>query len=248
MKNIIVILITGLISLFTVNAMAVMPEGVMTLLIAKDKTRIYSSFTSAYDNNDKIVLLFHQAGSNRMEYQPILRDIHIASFDTLTVDQRSGGEKWDFANTTVKKLGKSTDYAQAYPDLEAALNWAVRKRYKTIIVVGSSYSASLAIVLASNHPKEVTAVAAFSPGEYFADKNWIKTAVSKLTVPLYITAPASENDKLDEVLKLSKSSQDITVYHPQNGVHGASTLRQDMNPEGYRANLDSFVKFLHRFK
>jgi len=229
------------------GAMAVMPEGVMTLLIAKDKTRVYSSFVSAYDNNDKVALLFHQAGSNRMEYDPILRDIHIAAYDTLTVDLRSGGDDWGFENATVKKIGESAEYSQAYPDLEAALNWAVRKRYKTIILVGSSYSASLAIVLASEHPKEVTAVAAFSPGEYFPDKNWIKTAVSKLEVPLYITAAPNEKDKLDEVLKWKKN-QDITVYLPDNGVHGVSTLRADKNPEGYQANMKSFIDFLHRFK
>lgn len=240
-------LLTALVILLPYTAHAVMPEGVPTLLIAQDKTRVYSSHVSAMNNNDKVVLMFHTAGSNRMEYEPVLGAVHIAGFDTLTVDQRSGGNDWDFENATVKKLGESTEYSQAYPDLEAALTWAKRKNYKTVIVLGSSYSASLAIVLASKHGNDISAVAAYSPGEYFADKNWIKTAVSNLKVPLYITTPESEKDKVDEVLKWKKG-QDITRYRPSNAVHGASMLRPDKNPEGYKANTDDLVKFLNRFK
>lgn len=240
-------LLAGLVLLLPASAMAVMPEGVMTLLIAKDKTRVYSSFVSAMNNNNKVVLLFHQAGSNRMEYEPVLGAIHVANFDTLTVDQRSGGDDWDFENATVKKLGESTEYSEAYPDLEAALTWAQRKRYKTIIVVGSSYSASLGIVLASKHGNDIDAVAAYSPGEYFADKNWIKTAVSNLAVPLYITGSDTEQDRINEVLQWKKD-QDITNFKPANAVHGASMLRQDKNPDGYKTNMENLLMFLKRFK
>lgn len=246
-NRVFIALIVSTVLLLPALATAAMPEGVLTLLIAKDKTRVYSSHVSAMNNNDKVVLLFHQAGSNRMEYEPIISSIHIAGFDTLTVDQRSGGDMWDFSNQTVKKLGESTEYAQAYPDLEAALTWAKRKKYKTVIAVGSSYSASLAIVLASNHGGDIDAVAAFSPGEYFADKNWVKTAVSNLSVPLYITGTDTEKERINTVLQWKKE-QDITRYQPRNAVHGASTMRQDKNPEGYKANLDSFIRFLKRFE
>jgi pimeloyl-ACP methyl ester carboxylesterase len=246
-NKIFIAMLTGIALLMPATAMAVMPEGIMTLLIAKDKTRVYSSFVSAFSNNKKVVLLFHQAGSNRMEYQPVLSSLHVASFDTLTVDQRSGGNDWDFENATVKKLGGSTEYAEAYPDLEAALTWAQRKKYKTIIVIGSSYSASLAIMLASKHGDELDAVAAYSPGEYFADKNWIKSAVKNLTVPLYITGSDTEKDRVNEVLQWKKD-QDITRYEPEKSVHGASMLRQDKNPDGYQANLESLINFLKRFK
>jgi alpha-beta hydrolase superfamily lysophospholipase len=246
-NKVFIAMLTGIALLMPAMAMAVMPEGIMTLLIAKDKTRVYSSFVSAFSNNKKVVLLFHQAGSNRMEYEPVLSALHVANFDTLTVDQRSGGNDWDFENATVKKLGGSTEYAEAYPDLEAALTWAQRKKYKTIIVIGSSYSASLAIMLASRNGDKLDAVAAYSPGEYFADKNWIKSAVKNLTVPLYITGSDTEKDRVNEVLQWKKD-QDITSYEPEKSVHGASMLRQDKNPEGYQANLDSLIKFLKRFK
>ena len=188
MINKIIGVATALLFFFAASAAsAVEPSGDLTLLIAKDKTRVYASYYRAMNNNSKIALLFHQAGSNRMEYEPLLSTMHIAGFDTLTVDQRSGDTRWGADNMTVKRIGQSAEYADAYPDLEAALEYAVKRKYKTIVVVGSSYSASLAIVLASKNPDKVTAVAAFSPGEYFPDKNWIKTPQQNLQVPLYVT-------------------------------------------------------------
>jgi alpha-beta hydrolase superfamily lysophospholipase len=225
---------------------AVEPSGAMTLLIAKDKTRIYASYYRAMNNNSRIALLFHQAGSNRMEYEPLLSTMHIAGFDTLTIDQRSGDTRWGVDNMTVKRLGESAEYIDAYADLEAALEYAIKRKYKTIVVVGSSYSASLSIVLASKNPDEISAVAAFSPGEYFTDKNWIKTSAEKLRVPLYVTGASNERQRVEEVL-VKTAGNDVTYYRPINSVHGASTCRQDMNPDGYKENLQDFSRFLDRF-
>ena len=241
-------IITATFFFFTgVYAQADQPSGDMTLLLAKDKTRVYASFYRALNNNPKIALLFHQAGSNRMEYEPIISSFHIAGFDTLTVDQRSGGTMWGVDNATVKRLGASTEYADAYADLETALEYAVKRKYKTILVVGSSYSASLAIVLASRNPDAVDGVAAFSPGEYFEDKNRIKIAASKLTMPLYVTGATNEKQRVEEVL-VKAGDNDVTFYQPINSVHGASTFREDKNPEGYKANINNLMTFLHRFK
>ncbi len=221
-------------------------SGDLTLIKASDNTRVYAHYYRAMNNNDKIALLFHQAGSNSMEYEPVLSAFHLAGFDTLAVDQRSGGERWGIENMTVRNLGASTEYTEAYPDLEAALNYAVKRKYKNILLIGSSYSASLAIVLASKNPDKVTAVAAFSPGEYFADKDLIKTAASILQVPLYITGAGNEIRRVEEVI-VRAGDNDVTYYHPAYSVHGASTLRNDKNPEGYKANQENFSQFLKRF-
>ncbi len=229
------------------GASAAEPSGDLTLLVAKDKTRVYASHYRAYNNNTKIALLFHQAGSNRMEYEPVLSLFHVAGFDTLTVDQRSGGTRWDTDNMTVKRIGESAEYAEAYPDMEAALDYALKRKYKSILLVGSSYSASLAIVLASKHPDKVIAVAAFSPGEYFPNKNRIKSAASKLKAPLYITGARNEMKRVEEVI-IKADDIDITYYRPANSVHGISSLRKDQNLDGYKDNMENFSNFVGRFK
>ena len=247
LKNILRIIFVTIFIFHALAAWSAQPSGDMTLLLAKDKTRVYGSFYRALNNNPKIALLFHQAGSNRMEYEPLLSSFHIAGFDTLTIDQRSGGTMWGADNATVKRLGASTEYAEAYADLEAALEYAVKRKYKTIIAVGSSYSASLAIVLASRNPDAVDGVAAFSPGEYFEDKNRIKIAASKLTVPLYVTGATNEKQRVEEVL-VKAGDNDVTFFQPLNALHGASTFRQDKNPEGYKGNIANLMAFLGRFK
>lgn len=229
------------------SAMAVEPSGDLTLLIAKDKTKVYASYYRALNNSPKIALLFHQAGSNRMEYESALSIFHVAGFDTLTVDLRSGGTRWGVDNLTVKRIGESSEYAEAYPDMEAALNYAIKRKYKNILLVGSSYSASLAIVLASKHPGKVTAVAAFSPGEYFPDKNRIKSAVANLKVPLYVTGARNETKRVEEVI-IKADDIDLTYYRPANSVHGISSLRKDQNIDGYKANVKNFSEFVARFK
>ncbi len=229
------------------SASAAEPSGDLTLLVAKDKTRVYASHYRAFNNNSKIALLFHQAGSNRMEYETVLSLLHVAGFDTLTVDQRSGGTRWDTDNMTVKRIGESAEYAEAYPDMEAALDYAIKRKYKKIMLVGSSYSASLAIVLASKNPDKIIAVAAFSPGEYFPNKNRIKTAASRLNVPLYITGAREEMKRVEEVV-INADDQNITFYRPLNSVHGISSLRKDQNPDGYKANMENFSNFVERFK
>ena len=246
LKKTIIIFISLLLALSLSNAYA-QPSGDMTLLIAKDKTRVYASYYRAMNNNSRIAILFHQADSNRMEYEPVLSNLHVAGFDTLTVDQRSGGTKWNFDNATVKRLSASTEYADAYPDLEAALDYAIKRKYKTILVMGSSYSASLAIVLASNNPDKVDGVAAFSPGEYFPDKNWIKTATARLKVPLFVTGATNEKQRVSEIL-INAKDKDVTLSIPLNSVHGASTFRPDLNPEGHKQNAAELVKFVERFK
>lgn len=233
--------------LTTLSASAIEPSGDMRIIIADDKTRIYARYYRAMNNNTKIALLFHQAGSNVMEYEPVLSTFHVAGFDTLTIDQRSGGTLWGVDNLTVKKLGASTEYVEAYPDLEATLNYAIKRKYKTILLVGSSYSASLAIVLASKNPDKVAAIAAFSPGEYFPDKSWVKTAASSLKVPLYITAAKNELKRVEEII-ISAGDRDVTYYSPINAVHGVSALRKDKNPNGHKANLANFSDFIKRFR
>ncbi|MDH3670673.1 MAG: alpha/beta hydrolase [Gammaproteobacteria bacterium] len=212
---------------------------------AADGARVFATHARAKTPTKKIVLLFHQAGSNRHEYDPITPELNEAGFDTLAVDQRSGGRKWGHPNKTVDAMGHSASYAQAYPDLQGALTWAIDQRYTAIIAVGSSYSASLNFLLASENPHRLTAGASFSPGEYFPDKDRVKRAASKVKIPYYVTAGAhaSEEQRVGEVLSLVNSAN-VKRYRANSGVHGASTLRADVNPNGYRKNLEHFKEFL----
>jgi len=237
---------TMLSACFLLFAMTVTLDAKEIKLTATDGKPIFGTFTAAKANNNKIVLLFHQARSNRHEYDTVAPVINKAGFDVLRIDQRSGGPMWGEENQTVNAAGKSTEYAETFPDLQAAVDWAVSKKYKTIITVGSSYSAALNFHLAKRNSDHITAMASFSPGEYLG-RGWsVAKAAKGLKMPVYVTS-GSQNDELkraDDILKNANIKQ-LTRHHPKVGVHGASTLRKDRNPKGYQENLAHFMKFLN---
>ncbi len=220
------------------------PENLV--LHAGDGVSVYGTFTPAATSSRKILLLFHQAGASRHEYDPLVPAFTQHGWDTLAIDQRSGGSLFGGHNRTVAKLGHSTGYRAAMPDLQAALAWARARHYSTIVMVGSSYSSSLVLLLAAKHPQDIAAVASFSPGEYFAsDRNMIKRAAARLRMPLYITTDPKEEGRVDDVLRNAHGTN-ITRYKPFTGVHGASTLVCSRDPAGCKANMASFMDFLGR--
>lgn len=219
--------------------------GEPVTLQTSDAVAIHGTVTHAKAHNDKVLLLFHQARASRHEYDSLIVGFNKLGYDTLAIDQRSGGDLFGGHNETVQALGKSAEYLDAVPDLDAALAWASAKHYGEVVAVGSSYSSALVILLAAKHPKGLTAVASFSPGEYFDDKNLIKNAAAKITIPFYITTDPHEASNVTEVLSKAHGNN-VVHYQPAAGVHGASTLVAARDPKGYAANLKSFEQFLVR--
>lgn len=231
----------GILPILMMCGQAVAGESV-TLRTA-DKVDVFGTLSTSKAHNDRVLLLFHQARASRHEYDSLIARFNQLGYDTLAIDQRSGGDLFGGHNQTVRALGKSTGYLEAAPDLDAALAWARDRHYTKIVAVGSSYSSALVILLAARHPLGLTAIASFSPGEYFDDKDLIKNAAAKVTVPFYITTDPAEAGNVEKVLSKAHGSN-ITDYKPKAGVHGASTLVASRDPAGYAANLESFEDFL----
>ncbi|HEU4669325.1 MAG TPA: alpha/beta hydrolase [Dyella sp.] len=236
-----IVRLIGLLPILMLSGRAIATEAVT--LHCTDNVEVHGTLSPARADNDKVLLLFHQAHANRHEYDPLIARFNQLGYDTLAIDQRSGGDLFGGHNRTVQARGRSADYLDALPDLDAALAWARGRHYGTIVAVGSSYSSALVIVLAARHPAGLSAIASFSPGEYFDDKNLIKRAAAKVSVPFYITTDPAEAGNVAEVLRDAHGSN-IVHYRPRAGVHGASTLVQVRDPAGYAANLQSFEAFL----
>ncbi len=181
------------------------------------------------DGAGPMIVLFHQAGSNLHEYDPIAPELNAAGFDTLAVDQRSGGQAYGAVNQTAKAAGG--DYLAAYADLEAALAWASAKQGGAI-VWGSSYSAALVFRLAADHPGDVRAVLSFSPGEYFGDGHFVRDAAAGVTQPVFVSS-ASDAGEISAAQAIAAAvAGPVTQLAPQRATHGSSALRSDQNPDG----------------
>ena len=206
---------------------------------ASDRVQVFADYYSAGSKAKPLILLFHQAGSNRGEYATIGPTLATLGFNALAIDQRSGGNAWGRTNETVKHLGKSTDYGEALHDLEAALQWAKSSgRSESILVWGSSYSAALVFLLAAKHQDEIKAILAFSPGEYLRGASADGKAAAQVSIPIFVTSAKDPKE-----IAVAKSILDVSPSLEKNqfvpqiaGVHGSSTLQEDQNPDGAEEN------------
>lgn len=220
-------------------------------LTASDGVKIFGAYYPAPSASAPIILLFHQAGSNRWEYARIAPRLVSANFSSLAIDARHGGKMWGHENETVVRLAHEASYLEALPDLEAALSWAHKQNpSRKVIVWGSSYSACLVFVLAAKHPGEIAGLLSFSPAEYFENKNLVHAAAAKVNVPVFITSAKDkeEEESARSIFNASADEKGRVLFVPRiAGVHGSSTLREDRNPEGAAENWSAVLAFLKQF-
>ena len=217
---------------------------------ASDRVQVFADYYSAGSKAKPLILLFHQAGSNRGEYATIGPTLATLGFNALAIDQRSGGNAWGRTNETVKHLGKSTDYGEALHDLEAALQWAKSSGHTgPILVWGSSYSAALVFLLAAEHQDEIKAILAFSPGEYLRGSSTVRKAAAQVSIPIFVTSAKDPKEiaVAKSILDVSPSAEKSQFVPQIAGVHGSSTLREDQNPEGAEENWAAVKQFLAKF-
>src|ERR1700745_1412480 len=191
-----------------------------------------------------IILLFHQAGSSKAEYATIAPRLAAAGYTALAIDQRSGGSLYG-PNETVYRLGRSSaTYEETKPDLVAALDWAV-PQHLPVVLWGSSYSAALVFEVAAEHAGQVSAVIAFSPGEYLRKSGAVARASAQVHAPIYVTSSpdADEVNAARQILSASPAAAK-TQFVPKFGVHGSSTLIEARDPKGAAENWDHVLAFL----
>jgi dienelactone hydrolase len=193
---------------------------------SKDGLTITADLYVSSTQNPYIILL-HQAGYSRGEYREIAPKLVNLGYNCLAIDQRSGEEVNFIKNETAaraKAKNLPVNYLDALPDIHAAIDFVRQKTNKPIVLWGSSYSASLSLLVAPEELK-VGALVVFSPGEYFEPKDFIKSKISKISVPVLALSSKSENPEMvDLLLAIPKSL--VTIFKPttDDGKHGSKAL------------------------
>lgn len=214
-------------------------------LTASDGVTVYGHFDppSTDAKAPPVLLLFHQARSNRAEYTPTIQWLNGLGYATLSIDQRSGGTMWERDNQTVQAQGESTSFDAAYPDLVAALEWAKAQGHQKILAVGSSYTAALVFRLGSERADDLRGIAAFSPGEYLEDDNQVGAWAKTIEIPTFVTSSPAEYNDARALMKTVPAAQKL-LHRATKGVHGASALRADKNPDGFEEYKTFFKEYL----
>ena len=232
-------------ALLTVLSLAAMPRPAWSepfSVRAADGVVVAADLRRAAAPRRGTILLFHMAGDNRGEYDPIAPRLNAAGFDTIATDQRSGGTAHGRRNETAERVGRDPGYAAALPDLEAALAQA-RGQGGRVAVWGSSYSAALAFVLAARHPGEVACVLAFSPGEYIGGTS-IRAAAARVACPVFVTSASDRGEEQAAAAILAASPAVLKRQHrAASRLHGSASLGP-ANRAGAEDNWKAVLAFL----
>jgi len=176
------------------------------------------------------IILFHQAGSSRGEYNETATKLTKMRFNCLAVDLRVGDNSNYIRNETARKarkLNKPAKYIDAQYDMLAAIDYAYSLNHKNVVLFGSSYSASLSLVIGKDHP-EVDAIIAFSPGEYFGDDLRMESEMDTIAKPVFIAVTENELPYVEQMIQ-NLPKDNVTLFQPSNssGVHGSKALWDD---------------------
>lgn len=195
---------------------------------------------------DVAIVLFHQSGSSRGEYAEIAPRLSDLGYLAVAADARAGGEFGGIANETAKAAeaeGRPTAFADSRPDLDAAIAYTRDELDAgTVIGWGSSYSASLVLMIAGQTDL-LDGALAFSPGEYFGAPDAVVRFMDGIEIPVLVTSAKGEEAQWSPLfLEISAPK---TGFVPANGTgaHGSSALipgRSDV-PEVYWFKVEEFL-------
>ncbi len=196
------------------------------------------------NSESQTILLCHQNGFSRGEYNETAVKLNKLGFNCMAIDQRVGVEVNGVVNETAKDAKdkkKVLTFINAEQDITAAIDWLFSKYKRRIILLGSSYSASLALKIA-NENDHVFAAVAFSPGEYFEGEKFIAMSVNGLKKPVFLTSSKEEAPAVTELSKDIISLVKIQFIPRGEGDHGSKVLWSS-KPENqdYWAALMSFL-------
>jgi len=202
---------------------------------------------SAYDYNlsDTLpyVILLHDENGSKLDYRDIAYKIAKLGYNCLAIDMRVGNNE---TSSEYKKNHPEPDLISAKPDIEAAIEFAYNKTNKPVILFGTGFSASLALITAKNNDK-VKGVIAFSPGEYFGNESKVKDELNGFSKPAFVACSQFEYPYVQDLLSGTDKSK-ITIFKPgvYQGAHGLKAL--DPSTKGYKEywlNLYLFFKKLN---
>ncbi len=218
---------------------------------SEDNLDIAAELYLSSDRKAPFIILFHQAGWSRGEYTEIAPALNKLGFNCLAVDLRSGGEVNSIKNITNQnavRAAKETKYVHSIPDMKSAIEY-VSKQYKPekLIIWGSSYSSALSLKLAGDMKDKISAVIAFSPGEYFVSqgkpRDFITSSAVKISQPVFVTSARDEKNSWWGIYVAIPSTQKSYFLPESEGNHGSRALWSKFSDsKAYWVAVTKFLK------
>ena len=168
--------------------------------------------------NNPYIILFHQEGSSRGEFDSIAERFVKMNYNCLAVDLRSGNNYGFVVNETAvraKEKGINTRLYESLKDIRASVEYIRNKSSNPIILLGSSFSSSLSLIAGKEEPV-VKALIAFSPGEFFLPEITLGNVLQNYNKPVFAAFSTTEFPFVEDAFK-EADSELITVFKPISG-------------------------------
>lgn len=192
------------------------------------------------------ILLFHQEGSSRGEYDSIAERFVKMGYNCLSVDLRSGLKFGFVENETAKSLqvkGKSAEGLESLMDIKAAIDYIWNLSGQNMILLGSASSASLVLIEGKTN-EHVKAVIAFSPGEYFRPALDMKSFLTAYPKSVFVGCSDQEFNYIQDMFSGMDSNNKI-IFRPTFGPGARGTaalLRENPTRDEYWLSLLIYFK------
>ena len=199
------------------------------------------------DVNRPFILMFHQANASRGEFITTAPLFHKKGYNTMAVDLRSGREINQIKNQTAERAVKKSlgmDFMDAEQDMKASIQYVKDTlKVKSLLLLGSSYSASLVIKAAGEEKYKYSAVISFSPGTHFGGIAF-GTFAEKINIPAWITTEKSTIPAIDRwIFPRIPSANKVFFKANGEGEHGSRALWDGTSEyESYRTSLFKFLE------
>jgi hypothetical protein len=202
------------------------------------------------DKVSPIIVLCHQAGYNKFEYEGIAQKLMEQGFNCIAIDQRSGGPLANKVNQTTIEAQKKdlpTDYLAAEQDIKAAVAYAAKRYNGKVILWGSSYSSTLVLYVGAES-EDVQAIISFSPGDYFVEeKGSLVEKLADFEKPLFATSSRYESGDLMKFMEQVGLNENQIQFIPDGlGHHGSRALWTSQ--AGGKEYWIAITDFLKQFK
>ena len=216
---------------------------------SKDDLEIHGNLYEI-GKTEPVILLMHQAGYNRMEYADIAPKLNEMGFNCLAIDLRSGGTFDGEPNITsqrAKAKGLKPEFIDAQQDVNAAIDYVYKKYGQNVILWGSSYTSSLALLEGAQND-HVKAILSFSPGDYFKDAApSLATVFTEIDKPFFVTSSKNEAKAIIALRSESRMQENQSQFIPvSSGYHGSRVLWEGQT--GAEEYWTAVIDFLNKVK
>lgn len=204
---------------------------------APDGMQIVGAFYRATKENSPAVLMLHQYGGNRADYDRLARQFQANGIGVLAIDGRGFGESNKRADGSKVAPSQSNETVAAMKsDVAAAVKFLgeqmnVDKR--RIGIIGASYGSSLAIIHAADNA-EIKSVSLLSPGTNYFGNLPTEPAIEKYGArPVLIVAAEDDEESATASRQLDKiaagDKHQLQIY-PKGG-HGTGIFASGVGLE-----------------